>query len=162
MLDVDLYYYDNPGQEPAQMVNQYGESYSSLPNAFRFRTEFDTESKCQPVEDKGQVSIVTLADGSTRAMVDYLGATFPLPVRDPRNIQRIITAPTIVADAGATFVNIPLPRPRPAAPGETPVAVAVPLHPAADHPDRVVEFAGKRVRIVGPVTPYAQVAAKGS
>ena len=36
-LDVDLYYYDNPGQEPEQAINQYGEAYSSLPNAFKFR-----------------------------------------------------------------------------------------------------------------------------
>ena len=27
-LDVDLYYYDNPGQEPEQMVNQFGEPYA--------------------------------------------------------------------------------------------------------------------------------------
>jgi hypothetical protein len=159
-LDVDLYYYDNPGQEPEQMVNTFGEPYSSLPNAFKFRTEFDTQSKCQPVQQGGQVSVTTLADGTSRAMVTYEGATFPLPVRDPRNLTTFVEAPaTTVAEAQVTYVDIPLPRPRPAAPGEAPVVVAVPVAPvAATTPDRVVKFGDKRVRIVGPDTPYAQAA----
>ena len=162
-LDVDLYYYDNPGQEPEQMVNQYGEPYSSLPNAFKFRTEFDEASKCQQQVAGGAVTVATLADGSTRAMVTYEGATFPLPVRDPRNITNFVEAPAAVAEANVTYVDIPLPRPRPAAPGETPVVVAVPLAPvAASEPERVVSFGGKRVRVVGPDTPYAQVVAAGT
>ena len=39
-LDVDLYYYDNPGQEPEQMVNLQGEPYKSLPTAFAYRTDY--------------------------------------------------------------------------------------------------------------------------
>jgi hypothetical protein len=162
-LDVDLYYYDNPGQEPEQMVNQYGEPYSSLPNAFKFRTEFDEASKCQQQVAGGAVSVATLADGSTRAIVTYEGVTFPLPVRDPRNITNFVEAPAAVAEASVTYVDIPLPRPRPAAPGETPVVVAVPVAPvASSEPERVVSFGGKRVRVVGPDTPYAQVVAAGT
>ena len=162
-LEVDLYYYDNPGQEPEQMVNQYGELYSSLPNAFKFRTEFDEAAKCQQQVTGGAVSVATLADGSTRAMVTYEGATFPLPVRDPRNITTFVDAPAVVAEANVTYVDVPLPRPRPAAPGETPVVVAVPVAPvASSEPERVVSFGGKRVRVVGPDTPYAQVVAAGT
>ncbi|RYG28948.1 MAG: DUF2865 domain-containing protein, partial [Burkholderiales bacterium] len=154
-LDVDLYYYDNPGQEPEQMVNQYGEPYKSLPNAFKFRTEFDEASKCQQQVAGGQVSVATLGDGSTRAIVTYEGVTFPLPVRDPRNITTFVDAPATVAEAQVTYVDVPLPRPRPAAPGETPIVVAVPVAPAvaAAEPERVVSFGGKRVRVVGPDTP---------
>ena len=36
--DVDLYYYDNPGQEPQQMVNLEGAAYTSAPTAFAYRT----------------------------------------------------------------------------------------------------------------------------
>ncbi|MGN6488406.1 MAG: DUF2865 domain-containing protein [Devosia sp.] len=162
-LDVDLYYYDNPGQEPEQMVNQFGEPYSSLPTAFRFRTEFDTASKCQQTVQGGQLSVATLPDGSSRAMVTYEDATFPLPVRDPRNLPNIVQAPAVVAEAAITYVDVPMPRPRPSAPGEAPVVVAVPMAPAANaaEPERVVSFGGKRVRIVGPDTPYARVAAAG-
>ncbi len=162
-LEVDLYYYDNPGQEPEQMVNQFGEPYSSLPTAFKFRTEFDEASKCQQVQQGGQITVATLGDGSTRAVVSYEGVTFPLPVRDPRNITNFVSAPAVVAEANFTYVDIPLPRPRPAAPGEAPVVVAVPVAPvAAAEPERVVSFGGKRVRIVGPDTPYAQAAAAGT
>ncbi|RYH13478.1 MAG: DUF2865 domain-containing protein [Alphaproteobacteria bacterium] len=162
-LDVDLYYYDNPGQEPEQMVNQNGEPYSSLPNAFKFRTEFDEASKCQQQATGGAVGVETLPDGRTRAIVTYEGVTFPLPVRDPRNITNFVDAPATVAEANVTYVDVPLPRPRPAAPGETPVVVAVPVAPAAAaEPERVVSIGGKRVRIVGPDTPYAQVVAAGT
>jgi hypothetical protein len=160
-LDVDLYYYDNPGQEPAQMVNQFGEAYSSLPSAFKFRTEFDTTSKCAATETGGAISLAQLPDGSTRAMIDYEGSSFPLPVRDPRGrTTTIIQAPLQVAEA---YVDVPLPRVRPAAPGETPKPVAVVAAPAATGaPQQVVSIGGKRVRIVGPVTPYAQPAATGT
>ncbi len=160
-LDVDLYYYDNPGQEPEQMVNQYGEMYASLPNAFKFRTEFDTASKCQQQVAGGELSVTTMADGTSRAMVTYEGVTFPLPVRDPRNITTFVDAPATVAEADVTYVDVPLPRPRPAAPGEAPVVVAVPVAPVAAtaEPERVVSVGGKRVRVVGPDTPYGQVAA---
>ena len=145
------------------MVNQYGEPYASMPNAFKFRTEFDEANKCQQQVAGGQVTVATLADGSTRAMVSYEGATFPLPVRDPRNITNFVAAPAVVAEANVTYVDIPLPRPRPAAPGEAPVVVAVPVAPVASSmPERVVSFGGKRVRVVGPDTPYAQVVAAGT
>jgi hypothetical protein len=163
-LDVDLYYYDNPGQEPEQMVNQFGEPYASLPNAFKFRTEFDETSRCQQQVAGGALSVATLSDGSSRAMVTYEGATFPLPIRDPRNITNFVEAPAaMVAEANVTYVDVPLPRPRPAAPGEAPVVVAVPVAPVASaEPERVVSFGGKRVRIVGPDTPYAQAMAAGT
>jgi hypothetical protein len=163
-LDVDLYYYDNPGQEPEQMVNQFGEPYASLPNAFKFRTEFDETSRCQQQVAGGALSVATLADGSSRAMVTYEGATFPLPIRDPRNITNFVEAPAaMVAEANVTYVDVPLPRPRPAAPGEAPVVVAVPVAPVASaEPERVVSFGGKRVRIVGPGAPYAQAMAAGT
>ncbi len=122
-LDVDLYYYDNPGQEPEQMINEWGEPYASMPNAFKFRTEFDTTSKCQSTQDVGQVAMADLPDGAgARAMVTFRGETFPLPVRDPRGYSRVIAAPLAVASA--EYVNVPLPRRRP---GQEPVAVAVPV-----------------------------------
>ena len=160
-LDVDLYYYDNPGQEPAQMVNQFGEPYSSLPAAFKFRTEFDTISKCTSTEDMGVITLAQLPDGATRAVITFRNETFPLPVRDPRRIAtNIIQAPTLVAEV--EYVDVPLPRRRPAAPGEAPKPVAVAMPVAPDQPQKLVDIGGKRVRIVGPVTPYAQLGEAGT
>lgn len=96
-------------------------------------------------------------------MVTFRGATFPLPLRDQRRIASTIVAATVttVADA-STYVDVPLPRRRPSAPGEAaPPAVAV-VAPAAGQPTRVVMFGDKRVRIVGPETPYALAAAEGT
>ncbi len=151
-LDVDLYYYDNPGQDPDQMINQYGEAYSTLPNAFRFRTEYDKANKCQSAMDYGQIALVEMPGRGQRAMVTFRGATFPLPLRDPRGRQAV----TVTAEADqAIYVDVPLPRRRPAAPGETVVRITAPSAVAT----RILTFNGKRVRIVGPETPYAQQAA---
>ncbi len=158
-LDVDLYYHDNPGQEPEQMINQYGERYAALPTAFRFRTDFDTESKCNVQQDAGTVTMADLGTGTSRPVISIRGETIPLPQRDPRRIPNVVQA-TIVA--AADYVSVPLPRRRPAGPGQAAVvpvtAQAQPEDPAA----RVVNFGGKRVRIVGPDTPYAQLAAAGT
>jgi hypothetical protein len=157
-LDVDLYYHDNPGQEAEQMVNIYGEPYTALPNAFRFRTEIDKTASCKPATAYGSITLVAGTDGSSRAMISYNGLEFPLPVRDPRGRQMQIT--TVALDT-TQFVSVPLPRRRPAAPGETPKPVPV-APTASSEPMRVVQFGDKRVRIVGPDTPYAPTAATGT
>jgi hypothetical protein len=157
-LDVDLYYHDNPGQEAEQMINIYGEPYTALPNAFRFRTEIDKTASCKPATAYGSITLVAGVDGSSRAMVSYNGVDFPLPVRDPRGRQTQIV--TVALDT-SQFVTIPLPRRRPAAPGETPKPV--PVAPVANsEPMRIVQFGDKRVRVVGPDTPYAPTAATGT
>lgn len=145
------------------MVNQYGEPYSNLTTAFKFRTEFDTTSKCTSTQDLGAISVAELSSGGTRAMVTFRGAVFPLPLRDQRRIATTVVAQITEVAEVATYVDVPLPRRRPAAPGEAappPVAVVAPA--AANEPTRVVMFGSKRVRIVGPETPYVPVTATGT
>jgi len=156
-LDVDLYYYDNPGQEPEQMINVYGEPYTALPNAFKFRTEIDKTATCRPQVDYGSIQIADLGGGQSRAVIQLSGQTFPLPMRDPRRSQPQVTQAIVEQ---AHFVDVPLPRRRPLAPGEEPKAVSVP--PTASQPVRIVQFGEKRVRVVGPDTPYAPTAAAGT
>ncbi len=43
-----LYVYENPGQEPEQMVNLKGQPYSKLSTAFLFRAKLDQSCKCNP------------------------------------------------------------------------------------------------------------------
>ncbi len=45
--EVALYTYSNPGQDIEQAVSLSGEYYSSLPNAFKFRTEFNPSCSCR-------------------------------------------------------------------------------------------------------------------
>jgi hypothetical protein len=155
-MDVDLYYYNNPGQEPEQMVNLQGVPYKSLPTAFAYRTNYDPNNTCKPKVDYGSINLASLDDGTSRAMITFDGQTFPLPIRDPRRP----TNATVVSVAAADYVDVPLPRPRPAAPGET--AKPVVVQQAANDPNRIVMFGDKRVRIVGPDTPYAPTAAAGT
>ena len=120
-VDVALYYYDNPGQEPEQMVSMWGEPYTALPNAFRFRTEIDLENSCKPQVDYGSIQLAETGDGQSRAMVTFNELTFPLPLRDPRRQANVTQATLAVAD----YVDVPLPRRRPTAAGEPEPAVAV-------------------------------------
>jgi hypothetical protein len=145
------------------MINEWGEPYSSLPNAFKFRTEFDTTNKCTSTQDQGAITLAELSTGGTRAMVTFRGATFPLPLRDGRRISpTVATTVTQVAEL-TQFLDVPLPRPRPPAPGETPKPVVAVVAPAAaNQPGRIVQFGDKRVRVVGPDTPYAPQVAAGT
>lgn len=43
-----LFVYENPGQEPEQMVDVKGQPYSKLKSAFLFRSKFDASCKCNP------------------------------------------------------------------------------------------------------------------
>lgn len=156
-VDVELYMYDNPGQEPEQMRNLYGEPYSALPTAFKYRTEVDLENACRTNTGLGSIDLVA-SEGQSRAVVNFEGANFPLPMRDPRRQATITTA----AVDTSQFVDVPLPRRRPHAPGEDPPAVPVATTASAAGPMRIVQFGDKKVRIVGPDTPYAPTGAEGT
>ena len=90
-------------------------------------------------------------------MITYGEATFPLPIRDPRRQTQV----TVVTGRRPSPMSTCRCRgPRPAAPGEEPKPVAV--RQAANEPTRIVMYGDKRVRIVGPDTPYAPTAATGT
>ena len=156
-VDVDLYYYDNPGQEPEQMINLQGQPYKSLPTAFAYRTSYDPANTCRPKVDYGTINLAALADGTQRAMVSFDGQIFPLPVDDPRQTAEV----TIVPVTTASYIDVPLPRAAsPLSPRRAPKPVVV--KQAATDPERIVMFGDKRVRIVGPDTPYAPTEAAGT
>lgn len=43
-----LYYYENPGQEPADMVDRRGRTYNALPTAWRYQQQHVSSCKCRP------------------------------------------------------------------------------------------------------------------
>jgi hypothetical protein len=157
--EVRLFYYNNPGEEAEQAVDLAGTPYMSLPNALKYRREFDATCTCKQQVDYGQINIAETG-GMSRAMIDFNGVDFPLPLPDPRRSQPSQTpqqATEIIQAEAATYVSVPLPRRRPPAPGETPPPQ--PIAPAAvEGPARYAKFGDKTVRIVGPETPYAPVA----
>ncbi len=157
--DVQLYYYNNPGQEPEQMVSLYGQAYTELPNAFRYRKEFDAGCACKAPVNYGSINLTAASSGQSRAVIQFGEASFPLPIRDPRRPASVVQPAAV--DVAAAYVSVPLPRRRPPAPGETPPPV--PVAPVAAVPEqRIVKFGDKTVRIVGPDTPYAPTAQAGT
>lgn len=155
--EVELYYYHNPGENPEDMINLAGAPYTATPNAFRYREEYDASCSCKAPINYGTIQIAgTDAIGPGRATVAFSDVSFPLPVRDPR---RQIEVNTVAA------IHIPLPRPRPARPGEPGAAPQgeIPIVTTATTQGlRLVRFGDRVVRLVGPDTPYARLAAKGS
>src|SRR6202022_2893468 len=45
--EATLFSYRNPGEDMNQAVSSNGQPYSALPNAFRFRQEFNPSCSCQ-------------------------------------------------------------------------------------------------------------------
>lgn len=154
---VDLYYYSNPGEEPEQMRNMSGTPYTALATAFAYRDKFDKSASCEvaPVAD-GRVKLTNMADGGTRAMLDINGMSIPMPLRDPRGSTPVQVA-AIEPIAAVNLVDVPLPRPRPAGPGEIARKPTAPVEQEL----RIVQLGGKSVRVVGPDTPYAQAGQAG-
>ncbi|MFC3704651.1 DUF2865 domain-containing protein [Devosia honganensis] len=157
---VDLYYYDNPGEEPEQMRNLSGSPYTALPTAFVYRNNFDKSASCQatPAAD-GAVRMASTGDGGNRAMLDINGTSFPLPLRDPRGVAPVQVAAAAVPVAAVALVEVPFPRPRPAGPGEA--ARRTDAGPG-EAELRIVQFGDRKVRVVGPDTPYAQAGQAGT
>lgn len=155
---VELYYYNNPGEEPEQMRNISGTPYTALPTAFAYRNAFDKAASCRvtPVAN-GTVTLANAPDGSSRAILDINGQRIPMPLRDPRGVTPVQQAP-VETVASVALVDIPLPRPRPAGPGEIARQPTAPAQPEL----RIVHFGDKAVRVVGPDTPYAQAGRAGS
>lgn len=152
--DVDLYYYQNPGQSPEDMVNLAGQPYSASPNAFRYRREFDSSCSCKTQIEYGAIVLASNedGDGSSRAFIEFKDLKFPMPIRDPR----AITTTTV-----AEVIRVPLPRKRPLREGETAPVQSI-ATPVTQADARTVQFGDKTVRIVGPDTPYALSGAAGS
>lgn len=141
--EVLLFSYQNPGEEPEDMISISGVPYRSMPYAFAYRTDFNAECSCQTQQQRGSITTVSSAGGQSQAVIDFGAISFPLPRPDPRAPEDFT-----VADA----IYIPLPRPRPRDDGTSVPAIAA---PSADSGLRIVNFGDREVRVVGPQTPFA-------
>ena len=103
-----------PGQEAEQAIDMTGMPYMSLPNALKYRREFDATCSCKQQINYGR-STSPRPDGQSRAVIDFNGLNFPLPLRDPRRHGRppLRRRRSIQAEA-ATYVSVS-PAPPPAA-----------------------------------------------
>jgi len=147
--EVSLYYYANKGGTPDDMVDLNGQRYADSQNAFLYRREYVAACNIKQTEVYG-VIVADAAGDFSKAVISFGDLNFPLPRRDPRQVQEIEVA---VAN------HVPLPRPRPNREGESIIAV---VSPQSNNDLRLVVIGEKSVRIVGPDTPYAPIKATGS
>ncbi|WP_043161774.1 DUF2865 domain-containing protein [Bradyrhizobium sp. Ai1a-2] len=68
--EATLFAYRNPGEDINQAVSISGQPYTSLPNAFKFRTEFNPSCSCKPA---GQTWAEALKSVDDKAAVEQQG-----------------------------------------------------------------------------------------
>ena len=63
--EATLFAYRNPGEDINQAVSISGQPYSALPNAFKFRTEFNPSCGCKAVGQTWSDALKTIDDKAT-------------------------------------------------------------------------------------------------
>jgi hypothetical protein len=134
--EATLFAYRNPGEDMNQAVSISGQPYTALPNAFRFRQEFNPACACKA---PGQTWSDALKSIDDRAAAEQQGDIIVTEESAKKMQQRPLGKPASAAKKGATS---------PAATAGTPAA------PAADASAPATGTAGaakdKPIRSVGP------------
>jgi hypothetical protein len=133
--EATLFTYRNPGEDMNQAVSINGQPYSSSPNAFKYRTEFNPSCACKAV---GQTWSDALKSIDDKAAAEQQGDI----IVTEESAKKMSRAPTKAAPAPAKKGAAP-----PATTASTPAAATVPDAPA----DASTGAAGDRpIRTVGP------------
>ena len=131
-----MFAYRNPGEDINQAVSLNGQNYSALPNAFKFRTEFNPSCACKAA---GQTWSEALKSVDDKAAVEQQGDIIVTEESAKRMQQRAQPkgqTPPPTAKKGATPAGPTAATPPPAAPA------------AADSTGATDEK--KQIRTVGP------------
>jgi hypothetical protein len=135
--EASLFTYRNPGEDINQAVSISGQPYTSLPNAFKFRTEFNPSCACKAAGQSWSEALKSVDD---KAAVEQQGDIIVTEESAKRMQQRAQpkgqTPPPPVAKKGATPAGPTAGTPPPAAPA------AAEATGAADEK--------KQIRTVGP------------
>jgi len=136
--EATLFAYRNPGEDINQAVSLSGQNYSALPNAFKFRTEFNPSCACKAA---GQTWSEALKSVDDKAAVEQQGDIIVTEESAKRMQQRAqpkgqTSSPT--AKKGATPAGPTAATPPPAAPA------------AADSTSTGTTDEKKQIRTVGP------------
>jgi hypothetical protein len=134
--DAKLFFYSNPGGSPEEMQSIDGASYSALPTAFQFRTQYNPGCGCRPATGFGTTAAET-SRPDLDTMVEAV-AQLPRPRPEPG------LDPETIANRRAGFVPGPRrgPQPPPAEIATTadgrPIRVVGPSYWASPEQDAVV------------------------
>ena len=112
--EATLFAYRNPGEDINQAVSLNGQNYSALPNAFKFRTEFNPSCACKAAGQSWSEALKSVDD---KAAVEQQGDIIVTEESAKRMQQRAQpkgqTPPPATAKKGATPAGPPPPRRRP-------------------------------------------------
>jgi hypothetical protein len=136
--EATLFAYRNPGEDINQAVSVNGQSYTALPNAFKYRTEFNPSCACKAAGQTWSDALKSVDDKATVEQQGDIIVTEESAKKMQQRAQPSKAAPAAkkgAAPAGATADAPPAPTP------DTPA-------PAADSTDAAGEK--KPIRTVGP------------
>ena len=126
-----LYSHRNPGEDMNQAVNVSGQPYTSLPNAFRYRNEFNPSCACKA---PGQTWSDALKSIDDKAAAEQQGDIIVTEESAKKMQQRVMAKPTPASRKGAAVPPGP--------------AVAAPAAETGSQP--ADQTGDKQIRSVGP------------
>jgi hypothetical protein len=129
--EANLYAYRNPGEDMNQAVSISGQPYTSSPNAFRFRQEFNPSCACKAAGQTWSDALKTIDDKAAAEQQGDIIVTEESAKKMSRPIAKLPPAP---AKKGAATTPDPAATPAPGAP-------AAPSEAPSDN---------KSIRSVGP------------
>jgi Protein of unknown function (DUF2865) len=107
--EASLYSYRNPGEDMNQAVSISGQLYSSLPNAFRFRQEFNPSCSCKAA---GQTWSDALKSIDDKAAAEQQGDII-VTEESAKKMSRPIAKSTPVQGKKGSTAAVPAPDPAP-------------------------------------------------
>jgi hypothetical protein len=131
--EATLFTYRNPGEDISQAVSINGQPYSSSPNAFRYRQEFNPSCSCKAA---GQTWSDALKSIDDKAAAEQQGDII-VTEESAKKMSRPLAAPAAAMKKGA-------------APAGTTANTPAPGGPAAAAPSTDAASENKPIRSVGP------------
>jgi hypothetical protein len=131
--EATLFTYRNPGEDINQAVSINGQPYSSSPNAFRYRQEFNPSCSCKAA---GQTWSDALKSIDDKAAAEQQGDII-VTEESAKKMSRPLAAPAAATKKGA-------------APAGTTANTPAPGGPAAAAPSTDAASENKPIRSVGP------------
>jgi hypothetical protein len=128
--EANLYAYRNPGEDINQAVSVNGQPYTALPNAFRYRSEFNPSCSCRA---PGQTWADALKGVDDKAEAAQQGDII-VTEESAKKMQRPLTKPQPAAKKGTTATA-------PSSPADASAQAPADPGPATD---------SKQIRSVGP------------
>ena len=137
--EASLYAYRNPGEDMNQAVSISGQPYSSSPNAFRFRQEFNPSCACKAAGQTWSDALKSIDDKAAAEQQGDIIVTEESAKKMSRAPVKPAPAPAKKGTAAATT-----PPDATAAPAPAPAASGTPTAPSGTPSDN------KPIRSVGP------------